>query len=125
MVLPRGQYWVRSCSTSSLINGLDDGAEHTLSKLADDTRLGGVVLRPEGCAAILRHLGRLERWADRDLMQFSKGKCKGCCAGDEHRHRLPREPVESPSLEMFPSPLDMVMDNRLEVALLEQGGGTR
>lgn len=113
MVLPRGQYWVRSCSTSSLINGLDDGAEHTLSKLADDTRLGGVVLRPGGCAAILRHLGRLERWADRDLMQFSKGKCKGCCAGDEHRHRLPREPVESPSLEMFPSPLDMVMDNRL------------
>ena len=125
MVLPRGQYWVRSCSTSSLINGLDDGAEHTLSKLADDTRLGGVVLRPGGCAAILRHLGRLERWADRDLMQFSKGKCKGCCVGDEHRHRLPREPVESPSLEMFPSPLDMVMDNRLEVALLEQGGGTR
>ena len=103
MVLPRGQYWVRSCSTSSLINGLDDGAEHTLSKLADDTRLGGVVLRPGGCAAILRHLGRLERWADRDLMQFSKGKCKGCCAGDEHRHRLPREPVESPSLEMFPA----------------------
>ena len=66
-------------ATSSLINGLDDGAECTLSKLADDTRLEGVALRPGRRAAILRHLGRLERWADRDLMQFSKGKCKGCC----------------------------------------------
>lgn len=71
------------------------------------------MLQPGGRAALPRGLGRLERWADRDLTQFSKG----CCAGDE--------PVESPSLEMFHSPLDMVMANRLQVALLEQGAGTR
>lgn len=33
---PRGQYWLQSCSKSSF-NDLDDGAEGTLSKAADDT----------------------------------------------------------------------------------------
>ena len=78
-----------------------------------------------GRAVIPRDLVMLERGSDRGLLQFSKGKCKGCCAGDEHRHGLPRELVEPPSLEMFHSPLDMVMDNRLQVVLLERGGGTR
>ena len=31
---------------------------------------------PEGCAAIQRHLNRQEKWADRNLMKFNKGKCK-------------------------------------------------
>jgi len=37
-------------------------------------------------------------------------------------HRLPREAVESPSLEIFKSHLDMVLGNQLEAALLEQEG---
>ena len=40
-------------------------------------------------------------------------------------HRLPREAVESPSLEIFRSHLDMVLGNQLCVALLEQRGWTR
>ncbi|KAK4830835.1 hypothetical protein QYF61_013764 [Mycteria americana] len=36
------------------INNLDDGAEHTISKLADDSKLGGVADIPGGCAAIQR-----------------------------------------------------------------------
>ena len=38
----------------------------------------------------------------------------------EHWHRLPREVVESPTLEILRSCQDTVLGNRLWVALLEQ-----
>ncbi|GAB0184834.1 mitochondrial enolase superfamily member 1 [Grus japonensis] len=55
-------------------NGPDDGAECTLSKFADDTKLGRVADMPEGCAAIKKDLNRLEKCADRNLVKFNKGK---------------------------------------------------
>jgi len=44
---------------------------------------------------------------------------------NKHWHRLSREVVESPSLEIFKSHLDMVLGSWLWVALLEQGDWTR
>lgn len=55
-------------------NGLDDGAECTLSKAADYTKLG-VADVPESGAAIQRDYSWLEKWADRNLMKYNKEKC--------------------------------------------------
>ena len=57
------------------INELYDGTEQTLSKLAK-TELGGVIVAPDGCAAVLRDLIRLEKWGDRNFMKSHRGKCK-------------------------------------------------
>jgi len=43
------------------ISNTDEGTECALGKFVDDTRLGGVVGTPEGCAVIQQDGDRLER----------------------------------------------------------------
>jgi len=53
--------------------------EHTISKFADDTNLGGVVCILEGRTAVQRDWSiriRLMKWADKRLMRFSMKRHK-------------------------------------------------
>ena len=58
------------------INDLDNGTNCAPSKLADDTKLGGVVDTPDGCAVIQRNLNCLVKWAERNIVKFNKRKCE-------------------------------------------------
>jgi len=95
------------------INDLDEATECTLSKFADDTKLGGVADTQEGCAAIQQDLDRLESWAERNVKNFSNSKCRVLHLGRNNSNRLGDDLLQSSSMERD---LGVLVDDKLTMS---------
>ncbi|GAB0204081.1 mitochondrial enolase superfamily member 1 [Grus japonensis] len=98
------------------ISDLDDGIKCIPMKFADDTKLSGEVDTSEGRATLQEDLDRLEEWANKNLMKFSKDKCKVLHLGKHNpgvKHRPGSTWLESRSVERD---LGVLVDSKLNMS---------